>query len=751
MNIASPTTRTPLENPALGIIAKSESEKSAPRLSSARTPHEKRVTNKLEKILEDLSRLHQSSLKTELHNLNIRELRQGAHSLREQLYLQSELLEIVNESLLKQIEELEKLKCETRDSYEQKNLKKFIEQQQEQVLKNLAKSFSASISANDNDLSSALLEKRLKGVYKLVLELYRGNIPLDKPIDPFTLRDFNDIHIDKEIHGTNSYPDPEDAKYAVGKRDQLIKNLETYSHGSFRERVSLIQSYIESTLMNRSHFDHKSLMPDGTITANQLGILGFSTPELRERHVFPLGLNFSTGAINESRASIAALILDQLIDSGNIDKYLESKEEQFRQSLVPFSNRNYQVNFSIEKILDFSSRGPFDISGSDLGFIIKTKGDKPKYYLSLVQVKSSELAARKSMNAKYPDIHALSAIKHKFNPKQRKHLADRQPSAFVTDTEATYKAETLKQRKRSVDPDLILKLINGINRDGQKAYREISEEQMKNLEQLFQNKDLFHISGKKLSPIRDDSEIMLMKNLSKQGMLSSLCLAYQKYPLMLHNELLYNTPDKIQNANGLQSFTEKINNYSDRIKSKLNLDQSIQIPQTKQLELYNLMIKHKIDTAYLKAIVYKVLREYQKDLEASQNGQPAEKSRKLDLNKILQEYKELSKSEKRILGDRLASVNKILINYLFEMLSKTNPQLNSEDKADLIETLKLNKHAFSPFFFESISNSKIQTKEDIENCLNTIPKIFRAPFHTPAIDLEKTHIAKLIKKRNPEY
>jgi len=719
--------------------------------SSSRNSYQQEtpVATSIEESLRALARSRINSLSTELEDLGTLELRKGANSLREQLYLQTKLLEIVNESLLKHIENLEKLRSEKSSTEEQKILKKTIKHHKEQVLKNLAKSFSASLSASDNDLSSALLEKRIKGVYALILDLYRGNLPLDKTIDPFSLRDFNEINTEKEIHGTNLDPASLDARYAVGKRDKLIENLETHFNGTFREKSRLIRSYVEDNLMNRSKFNHKALMPDGTITSRQLGLLGFSNADLREQHVFPLGLNFSMGAINEQRASIAALLLNQLIESRNITNYLQNKVEQFKHSSVPFSSRNYEVNFEIKKILNFSSRGPFDISGADIGFIIETQGDKPKYYLALTQVKSSELAARKSMNEKYPDIQAVSAIKHKLNPKQRLHLSDRQPSAFVTGTESTYRANTLKERKRSVDPDLILKLINGINRDSNKAYREISEEQMKKLENLFNNKKLFYNSGKVLNPISDDAEIMLMQNLNKQGALSSLCLAYQKYPLMLHNQLLYHTPDKVPNANTVQSFTELIKNYSDRVKLKLNLDQSIQIPQSKQLDLYNLMVKHKIDIDFLKAAVYKIFREYEKNLDTDKGISNTENFRKIDLNKVLQEYKELSKSEKRILGDRLALVNKILINYLFEMLSKTNPQLSNEDKTDLIEILKLNKHSFSPFFFERISSTQIKTKEDIENCLNELPKNFRTPNHTGTIDLEKTQIAKLLKKQNP--
>jgi hypothetical protein len=134
-----------------------------------------------------------------------------------------------------------------------------------------------------------------------------------------------------------------------------------------------------------------------------------------------------------------------------LDLQFEIKNAQYEKiGRSIYNDLNFNTNFSIEKIIHFSPRGPFDISGSDIGFLIKEKKEDAltgsqeensksySYKFIRIQVKSSERGAAQSMGSKYPDIHAISGTQNKLNPKKRIPLGDRVTSLYASGEERTY-------------------------------------------------------------------------------------------------------------------------------------------------------------------------------------------------------------------------------------------------------------------------------------------------------------------------
>jgi hypothetical protein len=650
-----------------------------------------------------------------------------------------------------------------------------IAEQKQQVLKNLAKIFSSSISSEDERMTETLQEKRFKGLYHQILDIYESHIPTKGGMsNPFEQRNFNDYLIEKEIHQPNYHnlspaaqaaldaqidksTDPveknkltlkkNDLVYGVGRRDALIENLNTLYKNDFRETVKIIKRYVENSFKNESNINHQELMPDGTIGPRDLAILGFSDAALREKHVHPLDLEFTLGGINETRVSIAAQFLNQLLETGGIENYLKIKNNQYGKIGRSIDkDLNFNTDFSIEKIIHFSPRGPFDISGSDIGFLIKEKrkdlrtGSQEKnsesfsYKFIRIQVKSSERGAAKSMGSKYPDIHAISGTQNKLNPKTRIPLGDRVTSLYTSGEERTYPyAESKKLIKRAIDPDLPLKLLTGINKDRQRNFLTIEEKQYQKLEKLFNDETLFKKKGKNTVPIDDTAEIKLMNALASQGFLSSLCLAYQKYPYTLQQKLIHELPRNFTQASTLSNqtpinhFSSEVDKLVNGLASRLDLKPRIKVPDSLKSNLFNMMNEQKIEMSYLKPILYKALKEYSTQVNWSE----------INLNIILKPYASEAREQKEILGPRIGGVKKLLKQYLSKMLETSNSQLTQPDRQSVSKILINNKIAFNPAFFHRISDAEIQTKDDILHCLDKFPKNFKTKFDTAPIDLSE--------------
>jgi Spy/CpxP family protein refolding chaperone len=765
------------------------------------------IEKQLIQSYKTLTREHLDRLREDIDIPRARERRQEANNKPiQQFKNQITILENINNSLIDNIEKLEKnfsdlsLTAEETEFLRRTSLGKvfkleptstglfteIIAEQKHRVLKNLAKIFSSSISSEDERMTKILQEKRFKGLYHQILDIYENHIPTKGEIpNPFEQRNFNDGLIEKEIYQSNYHDldpsgkaslnrqidtstDPveknklnlkrKDSFYAVGRRKALIKNLNALYKNDFRETVNIIRSYVENSFKNESKINHRELMPDGAIGPRDLAVLGFSNAALREKHVHALGLRFTIGSINETRVSIAAQFLNQLLETGGITNYLKIKKSQYQQiGLEIDKDPNFNKNFSIERIIHFSPRGPFDISGSDIGFLIKEKKGKVKtrpqeensesysYKFIRIQVKSSERAAAKSMGSKYPDIHAISGTQHKLNPKTRIPLGDRVTSLYTSGEELTYPyTESKKLIKRTIDPDLPLKLLTGINKDRQRNFLTIEEEQYQELEKLFNDETLFKNQGKNTVPVNDTAEIQLMNALAAQGFLSSLCLAYQKYPYTLQQKLIGELPRHFAKASALSNqipieyFSSEVDKLVNGLAPRLNFSSSIEVPKGFKSNLFNSMNEQKIEMSYLKPILYKALREYQTQANWSA----------IDLSKILKPYASEAREQKKILGHRLGGVKKLLKKYLSKMLETTNPQLTQTDRQSVLKILINHKIAFNPAFFHRISSPEIKTKEDILSCLDEFPKNFKTKFDIAPIDLSKEYMRKQLELKH---
>jgi hypothetical protein len=751
------------------------------------------IQDQLIQSYETLNREHLDKLREDIDIPGAQARRQNTSGKRiQQFKNQITLLENINNSLIDNIEKLEKNFSDlSLTATEIEFLRKtplgevfklqatstglfteIIAEQKHQVLKNLAKIFSSSISSEDERMTKTLQEKRFKGLFHQILDIYENHIPTKGGIlNPFEQRNFNDSLIEKEIYQSN-YHDlgssekaylaqqidkstdsgeknklnlrRKDSLYAVGMRDALIKNLNALYKNDFRETVNIIRSYVENSFKNESNINHRELMPDGAIGPRDLAVLGFSDAALREKHVHALGLRFTIGSINETRVSIAAQFLNQLLETGGVTNYLKIKKSQYEQiGLEIDRDPNFNTNFSIERIIHFSPRGPFDISGSDIGFLIKEKeevktgsqeenSESYSYKFIRIQVKSSERGAAKSMGSKYPDIPAFSGIRNKLNPKTRISLEDRIPSLYASGEEPTYpNVESKKLTRKAIDPDLPLKLLIGINQDRQRNFLTIEEKQYQELEKLFNDETLFKNQGKNTVPVDDTSEIKLMNALAAQGFLSSLCLAYQKYPYTLQQKLIHELPQNFTQASALSNqipieyFSSEVNKLVNGLAPRLNFQSSIKVQSSFKSDLFNSMNEQKIEMSYLKPILYKALREYQAKANWTE----------INLDEILKPYANEAREQKEILGHRLGEVRKLLKQYLNKMLAISNPQLTQTDRQSVSRILINHKIAFNPAFFQKISNQKITTKEDILRCLDEFPKKFKTKFETAPIDL----------------
>ena len=755
------------------------------------------IQNNLIKNYEALNNLHLDKLREDIDIPAAQTRRQEANNKPiQQFKNQITILEDMNNSLIDNIEQLEKnfsdLSLTAKEiEYLRKTplgktfklqatstglFTEIIAEQKQQVLKNLAKIFSSYISSEDERMTKTLQEKRFKGLYHQILDIYESHIPTKGEMsNPFEQRNFNDDLIEKEIYKPNyqnlspaaqadldaqidKSTDPveknkltlkkNDLVYGVGRRDALIENLNTLYKNNFRETVEIIRRYVENSFKNESSINHQELMPDGPIGPGDLAILGFSNAALREKHVHALRLKkFTIGDINETRVSIAAQFLNQLLETGGIENYLEIKNAQYKKIGRSIDkDLNFNTNFSIERIIHFSPRGPFDISGSDIGFLIKEKrkdlrtGSQEKnsesfsYKFIRIQVKSSERGAAKSMGSKYPDIHAISGTQNKLNPKTRIPLGDRVTSLYTSGEERTYPyAESKKLIKRAIDPDLPLKLLTGINKDRQRNFLTIEEEQYQELEKLFNDETLFKNRGKNTVPLDDIAEIQLMNALAPQGFLSSLCLAYQKYPYTLQQKLIGELPRHFTQASAasnqtpIDHFSSEVDKLVNGLASRLDLKPRIKVPDSLKSNLFNMMNEQKIEMSYLKPILYKALRKYQ--TQASWSA--------IDLSEILKPYASEAREQKEILGPRIGGVKKLLKQYLSKMLETSNSQLTQTDRQSVSKILINNKIAFNPAFFHRISNPEIQTRDDILYCLDKFPKNFKTKFDTAPIDLSE--------------
>jgi len=731
----------------------------------------KNIENQLIQSYETLNREHLDKLRKDINIPAAQKRRQEANNKPIlQFKNQITILENINNSLIDNIEQLEKnfsdLSLTAREAkYLSTTLlgkvfkleptstglfTEIIAEQKQQVLKNLAKIFSSSISSEDERMTKTLQEKRFKGLYKQILDIYESHIPTKGGMtNPFEQRNFNDKLAEDEIYRRNfqdlspseqAYLDEQkkvDLLYAVGKRDALIENLSTLYKNDFRKTVKIIRHYVENSFKNESSINHKELMPDGAIGLGDLAVLGFSDAALREKHVHALGLRFTIGSINETRVSIAAQFLNQLLETGGINTYLKIKNNQYNtigQNIG--KDPDFNTDFSIKRIIHFSPRGPFDISGSDIGLLIKEKKENSEpcsYKFIRIQVKSSEQGAAKSMSSKYPDIQALSGTRNKLIPRTRIQLGDRIPSLYASGEERTY--SSVKSRKlirRAIDPDLPLKLLTSINKDRQRKFLTIEEKQYRKLEQLFNDETLFKNQGKNTVPIDDTAEIKLMNALAAQGFLSSLCLAYQKYPYTLQQKLINELPESFTQASALSNqvpinhFSSKVDKLVNSLASRLDLGASILVPTSFKSDLFNSMNEQKIEMSYLKPILYKALREYQaKGKWTTEN-----------LDEILKPYANEAREQKEILGKRLGEVKRLLKQYLNKMLETSNPQLTQADRQIVSRILINHKIAFNPAFFHRISNPEIKTKDDILRCLDD-DKNFKTKFATAPIDLSQ--------------
>jgi hypothetical protein len=301
------------------------------------------------------------------------------------------------------------------------------------------------------------------------------------------------------------------------------------------------------------------------------------------------------------------------------------------------------------------------------------------------------------MSSKYPDIPALSGTRNKLNPQKRTSLEDRIPSLYASGEELTYpnvesKNKNKKLTRRAIDPDLPLKLLIGINQDRQRNFLTIEEEQYQELEKLFNDETLFKKQGKNTVPVDDTAEIQLMNALAAQGFLSSLCLAYQKYPYTLQQKLIHELPHHCAKASALsrqipiEHFSSEVDKLVNGLAPRLNLP-SITVSQASKSDLFNRMNEQKIEMSYLKPILYKALREYQAKANWAEINLDKINLDEINLDEILKPYANEAREQKKILGHRLEEVKKLLELYLNEMLEISNPQLTQTDKQSVLKIL----------------------------------------------------------------
>jgi hypothetical protein len=641
-----------------------------------------------------------------------------------------------------------------------------IEEYKNQVLVNLAKNFSSKISSDNSRMTETLNNKRFKNIFHTILDLYQlsTNIALN-PTNPFLRRNYSDKLIQKEVLSQNmneltdeqrhaiktyleSIQNPSDKKlaemkvgdlrHAVGYRKGLVEEvMPKLLQQDFRTTVNIIKNYIEGTMANEVSLSQKYYSPDSPKSHNDIKSLAIRPLDLAQTVYYSSLLPFNMGSINESRATMATILLKQLIDDNLIDKYLEEKKDQHQNIGLEFSDK---VNFKIEKIIDCIPRGAFDISGSDLILIIKVPKDSHqeikdsqetkcddqnyKYQIIPIQIKSGERSAIESETYKYPDTPAVAANQYKPSFK-RIPLEQRKHSLFSSGMTETYPSDAATELDRRIDPDLPLKLIRAINRASTQDFRTISSEQMQHFNTLLKNPKLFTVKGDLIKTVNSESEIELMNCFREQGFLKDLSLAYQKYPNDLLSALNNGYPKLDKQS--INKFAEDVNVLSGYLSERLRRDPNFRFDEVTIKLLHSEMHDHRIESAYLKPIVFKMLKEYETGHQFSFS----------DIQSITHPYKNEAHRMKKDLNESFKLEKTYLEKYLKDMLS-INPFLNTHDIKNLIPVLIKDKNSFGVDFYHRIQNSK--NARDIIKILTEISPKSKTPLEFSPINLTQPEL-----------
>jgi hypothetical protein len=638
-----------------------------------------------------------------------------------------------------------------------------IEGYKHQVLVNLAKIFSSKISSDDSRMTDTLNNKRFKNIFHTILDLYKlsTNIALN-PTNPFLRRNYSARLLQNELLLQNmdeltdeqrlaietylkSIRNPSekklaemkvnDLKHAIGYRKGLVENvIPKLLQQDFRTTVNIIRNYIEETMANEVSLSQKYYTPDSPKSRNDIKSLAIRPLDLAQTVYHSSLPPFNMGSINENRATMATIFLKQLIDNKLIDKYLEEKKGQHLDIGLEVSDK---VNFTIEKIINCIPRGAFDISGSDLILIIKVPKDSHQdvqdspenkqnaqdyqYQIIPIQIKSGERSARESETYKYPDTPAVTANQNKPSRK-RILLEQRKHSLFSSGATETYSSDTALKAERRIDPDLPLKLIRAINRASTQNFRTISSEQMQDFDTLLKNPKLFTVKGGLIKTVNSESEIELMNCFREQGFLRDLCLAYQKYPNDLLSALNNGYP-KLDNYSK-SKFTEDVNVSSIYLSERLGHDTDFKFDEVTITLLHNAMCNHRIESAYLRPIVFKMLAEYEPGHEFSLE----------DIQAVIHPYKNEADRMKRDLNESFKLEKTYLEQYLRDMLN-TNRSLNASDVENLIPVLIEDKNSFGVDFYHRIQGS--QSARGIIKILTQISPKSKTPSELTPINLKQ--------------
>lgn len=644
-----------------------------------------------------------------------------------------------------------------------------IEGYKHQVLVNLAKNFSSKISSDDSRMTDTLHNQRFKNIFHTILDLYKlsTNIALN-PTNPFLRRNYSDKLIQNEVLSQNmheltheqrnainthlkSIQNPSkkklaeikvnDLRHAVGYRKGLVEEvMPKLLQQNFRTTVTIIKNYVEETMTNEVSLSQKYYSPDSPKSRNDIKSLAIRPLDLAQTVYYSSLLPFNMGSINESRATMATILLKQLIDNNLIDKYLEEKKDQHQNIGLEFSDK---VNFKIEKIIDCIPRGAFDISGSDLILIIKVPKDSHqeikdsqetecddqnyKYQIIPIQIKSGERSAIESETYKYPDTPAVAANQYK--PSFRRiPLEQRKHSLFSSGMTETYSSDAATEPDRRIDPDLPLKLIRAINRASTQDFRTISSEQMQHFDTLLKNPKLFTVKGDLIKTVTSESEIELMNCFREQGFLKDLSLAYQKYPNDLLSALNNGYP-KLDRPSSINKFMEDVNVLSGYLSERLRRNPDFRFDQVTIRLLHSEMHDHRIESAYLKPIVFKMLKEYETGHQFSFS----------DIQSVTHPYKNEAHRMKKDLNKSFKLEKTYLEKYLKDMLS-TNPLLSTHDIKNLIPVLIKDKNSFGVDFHHRIQKSR--NVREIIRILTQISPKGKTPSELAPINLKQPELTQ---------
>lgn len=648
------------------------------------------------------------------------------------------------------------------------NLESNIE---DRILKNMAIIVSSELVSNseDTNIRDLLSNSRLKNIFNQIYEFAKENYNfLKNPKNPFEQRNFNSKIFRREIESGNwdelekanktqirqeikeinkklkkrdllspqeiSALEREKTKlerkkldliYSQGVRTGYIKILENaYFSNDIHEKFAIIEQILKDTFSNKTNAIHKFYAPDGTLSSGDLTSLGNPFPQDKHEKYFK-GTSNTVGNINEQRTLFASKLLSQIIERGNIGKYSQDKVDQLYQTNLKLDPK---LDFKLKLIINVVARGPADISGSDLLVIIEKN---QKFYMGRLQAKSSELSAYLSELEKYVNTPTFFANQvHKLP--QRRKLDEREHSSFVTDEKDVTFPDVIDENPAgAIDQDLVLKVGLTLNRNTDKNFLELTENQLKEIEKLVNNKDYFHRAGNAVSSKSNESEIHLFNILAPQGFLSDLQLAYSKYPYQLKNSIEKQGVDSIS----MRSFYKRALRHKRLINEEFG-NTNYTIPQQYLQEIYTQMHslnpKHPnksyqalskeppLDTDYIKPIIYKVMLE-------QKNGNKIEN---IDIARIVKPYFEEAKSYRIQLNKEFNLVNKLLKQRLKAMLDKIPFPLNTYEKESLVKFLKKNRYSFDPSFFHAINSENISSIDDIKAKLPGFNSLFKTPDDT---------------------